>query len=63
MCPCFNYTYCIQFCDHCEVVSAVFNLPESQITTCSVYYGLTKADSDLIGLTSLDAQLSALFKF
>ncbi len=36
MCPCFNYTYCIQFCDHCEVVSAVFNSPKSKITTCSV---------------------------
>ncbi len=61
MCPCFNYTYCIQFCDHCEVVSAVFNSPKSKITTCSVTM-VEKADSDLIGLTSLDAQLSALFQ-
>ncbi len=29
MCPCFNYTYCIQFCDHCEVVSAVL-IPRNQ---------------------------------
>ncbi|QMS79763.1 hypothetical protein IIV6-T1_373 [Invertebrate iridescent virus 6] len=63
MCPSFNYTYCIHFCDHCEVVSAIFKNPKtkSKITTCSVTM-VEKADSDLIGLTSLDAQLSALFQ-
>ncbi len=35
--------------------------PKSKITTCSVTM-VEKADSDLIGLTSLDAQLSALFQ-
>ncbi len=59
MCPCFNYTYCIQCCDHCEVVSAVFNSPKSKITTCSVTM-VEKADSDLIGLTSLDAQCKCI---
>ncbi len=58
----FNYTYCIHFVIICEVCSArCFNSPKSKITTCSVTM-VEKADADLLGLTSLDAQFSALFQ-
>ncbi len=62
MCPCFIIHIVSNFVHHCEVaLSAVLILPKSKITTCSVTM-VEKADSDLIGLTSLDAQLSAIFQ-
>jgi serine/threonine protein kinase len=65
-CPSFSYTYCILFCDHCEVLQSFYK-PNGQIgnrskmTTCSVTM-VEKADSDLKGLNDQCAQLSALFQ-
>jgi hypothetical protein len=66
LCPSFNYTYCILFCDQCEVTERFFKANgnigiKSKVTTCSVTM-VEKADSDLKGLDDQCAQLSALFQ-
>lgn len=66
LCPSFNYTYCILFCDQCEVAERFYKANgnigiKSKITTCSVTM-VEKADSDLKGLDDQWAQLSALFQ-
>ncbi|CCV02501.1 Serine/threonine protein kinase [Armadillidium vulgare iridescent virus] len=59
--PSFNYTYCILFCDQCEVIKWRGNKQVPSLTTCSVTM-VEKADSDLKGLTNQCSQLSALFQ-
>lgn len=64
-CPSFAYSYCILFCDHCEVVKFVQQkgrpVQKKALTTCSVTM-VEKADGDLGGLDNQCKQLTALFQ-
>ena len=66
LCPSFNYTFCILFCDHCEVFTSFFKRNgnigrKSKITTCSITM-VEKSDSDLKVENDECGQLSALFQ-